>query len=35
MNDFLEFENEPDRDNKELVKICKKEIANQQLKSYF
>jgi len=33
MNDFLEFENEPDRDNKELVKICKKEIDNQQLKS--
>jgi hypothetical protein len=33
MNDFLEFENEPDRDNKELVKICKKEIAKQKLKS--
>jgi hypothetical protein len=33
MNDFFEFENEPDRDNKELVKICKNEIARQQLKS--
>lgn len=33
MNDFFEFVNEPDRDNMELVKICKNEIARQQLKS--